>query len=496
MDTERARPSEDGQLTNVRNRGARFVTYILWAASGGFVLIATTAYFAAVEHWVALVEKTRHAAGLTVPHAGPDWVLLGALLAAGIFPCSVLTILYINYRSAWVRRLRQTWGPTSIRAYTQIPRLSVRASADQVRAKLDYLNALLLSPGWETQKTAIAGHLPRPVDTYPDAAAQVLSVLEHDICERAIATGLIVGASGNRAIDLLTIAGAALEMQLHVLTRLGKRPSLRIWGELWKRTAASLFLNTYLNREDAWALKLSIRKMGLGLQAIGEASDGALHSLSDVDWTEHLEDILPGDHWAAQAARTGLEALLGSGGFVLSLGANGIQQVGRIVEHCGNEVFEGVLAGGVLYYHGMAIAADCLAMDAAHRQMPEMNRSFREAVHRVCRFAGQLVRDQARDFRGALKEKRRQAFSELKSRTGNAVIAQSREAVETLGASAASAGKAAASASSQIIGKAASTAHEVGEWTSRAFNDVKSRISRDSRTEADPTATDPRTAKS
>jgi hypothetical protein len=144
----------------------------------------------------------------------------------------------------------------------------------------------------------------------------------------------------------------------------------------------------------------------------------------------------------------------------------------------------------------MAIAADCLAMDAAHRQMPEMNRSFREAVHRVCRFAGQLVRDQARDFRGALKEKRRQAFSELKSRTGNAVIAQSREAVETLGASAASAGKAAASASSQIIGKAASTAHEVGEWTSRAFNDVKSRISRDSRTEADPTATDPRTAKS
>jgi hypothetical protein len=42
--------------------------------------------------------------------------------------------------------------------------------------------------------------------------------------ERAVATGLIVGVSHRRFIDLFTIFAATLELQLHMLSRLGKRP--------------------------------------------------------------------------------------------------------------------------------------------------------------------------------------------------------------------------------------------------------------------------------
>ena len=40
------------------------------------------------------------------------------------------------------------------------------------------------------------------------------------------------------------------------------------------------------------------------------------------------------------------------------------------VERTGVEILEGVLAGGVLYYHGMALAADCLALDCQHERQP------------------------------------------------------------------------------------------------------------------------------
>ena len=44
-----------------------------------------------------------------------------------------------------------------------------------------------------------------------------------------------MGISRNRAVDLFSIAAAALELQLHVLTRLGKRPSLAAWRQMLAR---------------------------------------------------------------------------------------------------------------------------------------------------------------------------------------------------------------------------------------------------------------------
>src|SRR5207302_818004 len=103
-------------------------------------------------------------------------------------------------------------------------------------------------------------------------------------------------------------AAAALEIQLHVLTRLGKRPSLALWNQMLTRTMSSLFVNAYLNQSESLALKIAIKKMGMGLELASDmidhaASMGADHLAGacehqhtsewvseDMDWddTDHL----------------------------------------------------------------------------------------------------------------------------------------------------------------------------------------------------------------
>ena len=106
----------------------------------------------------------------------------------------------------------------------------------------------------------------------------------------------------------MTIAASAFELQLHVLTRLGKRPSPRTWMELVKRAGASIFLNTYVTREDALYLNLAIRKAALGLEV---ASDAFQNSLVDIDLDEVLgHTSIPGLTELAHAASFGWRSLV------------------------------------------------------------------------------------------------------------------------------------------------------------------------------------------
>jgi hypothetical protein len=62
--------------------------------------------------------------------------------------------------------------------------------------------------------------------------------------KRAVTAGLVIGLNRSPLIDTLSIAASAFELQLHVLTQLGKRPSARTSIEMLKRTSASLFINS------------------------------------------------------------------------------------------------------------------------------------------------------------------------------------------------------------------------------------------------------------
>ena len=57
---------ESDELRAVRGRSVLFTKYVFWALSFAFVLLTGNAYFALVQHWLALLETTRQVLGIPV----------------------------------------------------------------------------------------------------------------------------------------------------------------------------------------------------------------------------------------------------------------------------------------------------------------------------------------------------------------------------------------------------------------------------------------------
>jgi hypothetical protein len=260
-----------------------------------------------------------------------------------------------------------------------------------------YLETIARCPEWTGHALGQCG---QTSESYKSAAAVMLQSIEGDITKRAVAAGLVIGLNRSSLIDSLSIAASALELQLHVLTRLGKRPSVRTWMEMLKRTSASLFLNSYISRGDALYLNLAIREAALGLEMASDAMQEAATSMADIDWDEFLGGLtVPGVGAVMHAATMGM-----------NVGAFGLRHIGSFIETTANDLLRGVLAGGILYYHGMALAAECLALDEEHRGSPQMTRTIGHAMNVACTPAGLLLRDQVRRMRGFLRQRRRMVF--------------------------------------------------------------------------------------
>ncbi|HSU31977.1 MAG TPA: hypothetical protein VLJ11_12165 [Bryobacteraceae bacterium] len=382
---------------------------MLWAAAAGF-LIVLSGYVLIVYHFeLALAERVRFSLGFRVPAAGPDWFLLAAL-ALGPAICVVgLALLWRWYRRIWFRRLRRTWPNRADRKkYSRWSAPPVRASGTHQQRRSEYLAALMQSEGQPAAWSAYS----RSMETggnYESHAEWVLADLEKDIAERALATGLTVGVSRSRFIDLFTIFAAALELQLHVLTRLGKRPSWYAWRLLIQRCGASLFINSYLNRQDSLALNLMIKKAGMGLQAAGDLMEGTAAHLSESDID--LDEAFSLQHSGLLGMAT--KSLELGATMALTVGQVGLHVLGTLIESIGDELAQGALAAGIIYYHGMALAADTLALDATHRHAPAMSRNFREGVWKMGEIAGSILRDFVRQRRSAYREKRRHTVRSL-----------------------------------------------------------------------------------
>ncbi len=395
----------DPILDSVRRRGQSYLGYLLWIFGILGLLWAANVLLSLAGRWVELLRNLRQGVGLQSPVTGPDWWVIGGVGLLAVFGIVLALLAYSAYRAAWTRRLVAIWGQMPRSTDASIRRLPAVATDATVQRKSDYLCALLASPGW-ARKGPAAIPVPLPGrDAYRDAAVAVLRDLEKDIAHRAVTAGLIIGLNRNPLIDTLTVAATAFELQLHVLTRLGKRPSRQTWMELVKRAGASIFLNTYVTREDALYLNLAIRKAALGLEV---ASDAFQSTLADID----LDEVL------GHTSIPGLQELAHAASFGLSVGASGLRYIGNFIEYAANDLLQGVMAAGVLYYHGMALAAECLALDEEHRRSPEMTRTIPQAMAMACAPAGQLLRDQVRKMRSFLRERRRQIFAVAKENVG------------------------------------------------------------------------------
>ena len=199
-------------LRGLRRRGRFLFSALLWAAAGGFVLYAS-AYLLIIYHYLLVpAERVRLGFGWHAPEHGPDWLLLGILATLPGLVMAAAVFGWDWYRRVWNRKLKEVWPDTTARRLhgRWRPLQGVASSAErQERAGyLGQLQACRFDP-----------------EQYERQAEAVLADIEKDIAERAVTTGLIVGISHNRFIDLFTIFAATLELQLHVLAQLGKRPS-------------------------------------------------------------------------------------------------------------------------------------------------------------------------------------------------------------------------------------------------------------------------------
>src|SRR4051794_23775248 len=396
--------ASDSPLVDLRRRGQFLFGVLLWASAAGFLVVACSGALVTYHYGISLAERVRLGLGFAPPLERPDWFLLIALSSGPLLGLLAVSIFSRWYRQLWLRRVALVWPNTRERRrlsrWRQVP-LNVSDSKRQERA--DYIGSLLRSPAWSDRNCS------RSLEDYEGQAEWLLQELEKDIAERALATGLTIGISHNRYVDLFTIFAAALELQFHVLSRLGKRPSTYAWRLLIQRCGASLFINTYLNRQDSIALNLMIKKAGMGLKATGDLMESASQHLSEGDFD--VDEALNLQH----------NGILGMAAKSLELGATmaftvgqvGLHVLGTLIESVGDELTQGTLAAGILYYHGMALASDTLALDPVHRDSPGMNRNFREGVWKMGEIAGTILRDLVRQRRTAFRHRRSQIIRSL-----------------------------------------------------------------------------------
>lgn len=391
-------------LEGLRRRGQFLISGLLWAAAAG-LLVVVSGYALILYHYaIALAERFRLSLGFAAPRHGPDWFMVVALASGPLVFVLCLALFGTWYKRLWLRKLRNVWPDARDRSrYSRWRALPQRASAFERQHRTEHILALLKSDLWAT------ADCPNPTAAYEVHAEWLLLELEKDIAERALTTGLTVGISRNRYIDLFTIFAAALELQLHVLSRLGKRPSWYAWRLLVQRCGASLFINSYLNRNDSLALNLMIKKAGMGLYATGDLMEGAAHHLSESDFD--LDEALNLQHGGLIGMAT--KSLELGATMALTVGQVGLHVLGTLIESAGDELAQGALAAGIIYYHGIALASDTLALDQVHRQSPAMNRGFRDGVWKMGEIAGSILRDIVRQRRTAFRDKRRQIVRSL-----------------------------------------------------------------------------------
>lgn len=397
-------PSPDSPLSDLRRRGQFLFGVLLWASAGGFLVVMCSCVLVAYHYAISLAERVRLGLGFVPPSHRPDWFLLIALSSGPLIGLLALLIFARWYRRLWLRRVALVWPNNRQRhQLSRWRRAPFHATDSKRQARVGYITSLLQSPAWSDR------NCPKSPDDHQGRAEWLLQELEKDIAERALATGLAVGISQNRYVDLFTIFAAALELQLHVLSRLGKRPSTHAWRLLIQRCGASLFINSYLNRQDSIALNLMIKKAGMGLKATGDLMESASQHLSESDFD--LDEALNLQHNGFLGMAT--KSIELGATMALTVGQVGLHVLGTLIESVGDELTQGALAAGILYYHGMALASDTLALDAAHRAAPAMNRNFREGVWKMGEIAGSILRDMVRQRRTAFRDRRSQIIRSL-----------------------------------------------------------------------------------
>jgi hypothetical protein len=399
----------DSILGRTRNASV-FLCQALWLALavGGLLVLA--------DCWAKLAGLIQNVAvGIYSLGGGPfpedqrAMVAVAVYAASGALAAGLALVLSLKYRSYWRRKLEESCGsgaPWS--RFGVCPPVASPAA----RSRHDrYLQLAVRFPCWQSLEglkpfSARGANPELTPEEVLRAKLEILKAIESEVSARALALGLVTGIASNRWIDRLAIIGGALEVQLHVLSRLGRRPSLRMWWKTGQRCLASLFINTYLDKGDALYVRFLIEKtawsIGLGAHALDQASQ----QLGEIDTgavADHIEDVL-------HVGGGTLGAILFPARVTMSAGAIGLRQLSDFISGAGQELAQGVAAALALYYQGMDLATDILAADQQEKFSEAFQVNFSSAIKSFALEAGKILREQVALRRSAIMRRRKETL--------------------------------------------------------------------------------------
>jgi len=393
-----------GIRDNVRNRGIFLCkTFIIAMACGGaFAVFGWTLFV--LNQIASLGDRVRRALGLGLEAGSPDWFVLALLLVAVLAACGLMAWVYRWYRSVWMRRLEDVWPEPENR-----DRFAHRVSSDD---RTEYLRALLRSPRWRDREGEVkaqakgSGHALGACDlgslTQSDCLPAIhglAGVLRKDVSERALSLALLVTFSRNRFLDRLAIVLAGFELQLYVLTALGKKPSIGHWLTMANRSLAGLFAHTYFSHENTTEMTLTIKGGLMGVHAILATADDVLkpEELPVDEVFEAIENALSssaggaflGDLVAVLKGATTF-SLVGAD-FAISAGRVASRQLASVVERLGDDLLEGSVVGGVLYFHGCELLREALPLSRIEAENHALNPSIGDCAEDVTASAVRIL---------------------------------------------------------------------------------------------------------
>jgi len=435
----------DDVIAKVRQRGAFLFSAIALAIACGGLLLAVRILTSLEEYVFTEAMRVRTVVGVAAPVGSPDWYAIAVLCLVPLLVMIALAAAFQWQQRAVHRQTRAIWGSSrELRKLARIGPIPEQCSPGTAcrhcERKQQYLTRLLGSRRWEGSPVAT---LADDLNTHTASSSQYIqranalfAELRKEIAERAFTCGLLVGVGRNRWFDALTIAASSYEMQLFVLNSLGKRPGVKEWWRLVRSSTASLFVNAYLNRQDVFLLNLIIKQSAWGLQTIAGVSDyAAMHMREGIEHhVDNLQSHVQPVHENMNTLRDhgvqfdasdldvdelhhGMNGVLKLtaevAAFSFSTGAVALNQIAGFVEHHSAEMVQGVLAGGILYWHGCDLAGDILAINQNHRQSVELRVTVFGCTQEAAKRAGVMLQAATRGMRSIYRDRRMRIMKSL-----------------------------------------------------------------------------------
>ena len=417
---------------------------LFFVAVTGVVIIFPLIFFA-FDVLVDFLDKNRQIVGITHTPGTFDTFIFSGVVITCILTYILIRIIHVIY---W--KLFTFYRPESLKLSRRLQKtipFSMKPSEDKRRRSLqtEYIQYLIKNETFPISLNFINQQRKKknqgPInfecniagDEVRDVADQILQEQSKWIRSHALITGLAVGVSQTTLYDRIILAFSSWSMYREVLRRLGKRPSWSLNLKIMQYAFGSLALNTFLQSNDAFAVKFVLKSIGWGVESVAdiiedlpelfdELGEDMSEFFENVDLDDDIDDFFDTIQSAMASVGGGdiasLGKLIGSGAltsaqFAMGIGRNAARKIWDTADEHADDILQGLVAAAFLYNLGMKTAVHCLAVDKQHLMSPGMSCSFSKALWTLVPEGGKFLRDRLKKTRDLLRKKRLKVLSKL-----------------------------------------------------------------------------------